>query len=104
VMSKQYRMMVLAAGAWMTFWLRGRYGGLSVLDWTCWVIIVGCVETIVVRLGRMLRELESDPARHEAPHPGPLPQAGARVGEIRSGALAGEGETPRAEREKEGAS
>jgi phosphatidylglycerophosphate synthase len=58
VMSKQYRMMVLAAGAWFTAWLRGRYWGLSILDWTCWVIIVGCVETIVVRLMKMLHEVE----------------------------------------------
>ena len=31
--------------------------GLTVLDWTCVVIILGCVQTVVVRLNRIFRAL-----------------------------------------------
>ena len=31
--------------------------GLTVLDWTCLVVIIGCVQTIVVRLNRIFRAL-----------------------------------------------
>lgn len=31
--------------------------GLTVLDWTCVVVIVGCVQTIVIRLSRIFRAL-----------------------------------------------
>jgi phosphatidylglycerophosphate synthase len=67
VMSKPWRMVVLNGGAWVTAVLllagRGiRYGGLSVLDWTCVVIVTGCVQTIWVRLGRTLEGLR-DKAR-----------------------------------------
>jgi aspartate ammonia-lyase len=27
------------------------------MDWTCWVIIVGCVQTIAVRLLKIMRDL-----------------------------------------------
>jgi phosphatidylglycerophosphate synthase len=51
VMSKPWRMVTLSVGAWLTFFLpRQLSPTLTVLDWTCLVIIAGCVETIVVRL------------------------------------------------------
>jgi phosphatidylglycerophosphate synthase len=51
VMSKQYRMVALAVGSGVTFAIgRG-------MDWTCWVIIAGCLQTIAVRLVKIMREL-----------------------------------------------
>jgi phosphatidylglycerophosphate synthase len=65
VMSKPWRMVALHVGAWITFFLLLRaapirFGGLTVLDWTCVVIIIGCVQTIAVRLTRTMRELRGD--------------------------------------------
>jgi phosphatidylglycerophosphate synthase len=63
VMSKPWRMVALHAGAWVTLALiwtgRGswRVGSLTVLDVTCLVIVVGCVQTICVRLARIMTEL-----------------------------------------------
>ncbi|MDB5301900.1 MAG: hypothetical protein JWO87_3563, partial [Phycisphaerales bacterium] len=62
IMSKPWRMVVLHAGAWATFFLIVRrepihFGGLTVLDWACVVIVIGCVQTIAVRLARTMREL-----------------------------------------------
>jgi phosphatidylglycerophosphate synthase len=63
VMSKPWRMVALHVGAWITlallWWADGQieYAGLTVLDWTHLVIIAGCVQTIVVRLVRMVRTL-----------------------------------------------
>ncbi len=70
VMSKPWRMVTLHVGAWVTLyqlWVwRGaciHWGPLSVLDWTCLVIILGCVQTIWVRLRRIMRALrESKPS------------------------------------------
>jgi phosphatidylglycerophosphate synthase len=62
IMSKPWRMVVLHVGAWGTLvllWL-GKdvgVGGLTVLDWTCIVIALGCVQTIWVRLSSTLRRL-----------------------------------------------
>jgi phosphatidylglycerophosphate synthase len=62
-MTKPWRMVALHAGAWITLgwiWSTGenpRIGGLTVLDWTFLVIIAGCIETIVVRLRRILQAL-----------------------------------------------
>ena len=66
VMSKPWRMVALHAGAWATLALiwtgRGawRAGPLTVLDVTCLIIVVGCVQTIWVRLARVMRELRGD--------------------------------------------
>ncbi|MFO0809799.1 MAG: CDP-alcohol phosphatidyltransferase family protein [Gemmataceae bacterium] len=65
VMSKQWRMMTLHVGAWTTLaflWFGEgtiRFCGLTVLDWTYLVIILGCVQTIVVRLIRIVRALRA---------------------------------------------
>ncbi len=34
-----------------------RWLGLTVLDWTCLVVVIGCVQTIVVRLSKIFRAL-----------------------------------------------
>jgi phosphatidylglycerophosphate synthase len=63
-MSKPWRMVVLGLGAWLTYGLfrlnhgGGNFAGLTTLEWTCVVIIVGCVQTIAQRLTRILRALK----------------------------------------------
>ena len=65
VMSKPWRMVVLHLGAWTLFALvtfggrelDERYAGLTVLDWTCLIVIAGCVQTVFVRLRQTLRAL-----------------------------------------------
>jgi phosphatidylglycerophosphate synthase len=63
LMTKPWRMVTLHAGAWITLGLlwwgdeRIRFGGLTVLDWTHIVVVAGCVQTIVVRLVRIVRAL-----------------------------------------------
>ncbi len=63
VMSKPWRMVILHAGAWAawgSFWLGDgwvRWGLLTILDWTCVVVILGCVQTIAVRLRRIMAAL-----------------------------------------------
>ncbi len=65
VMSKPWRMVALHVGAWITlglFWWgdgRIRCGGLTVLDWTMLAIVVGCVQTIWVRLNRIVKDLRT---------------------------------------------
>ena len=62
MMAKPWRMVVLHVGAWITLALlwSGRsieLGPLTVLDWSNLVVIVGCLETIAVRLARIMRGL-----------------------------------------------
>ena len=65
IMSKPWRMVALHLGAWTLFGLVAfggedsgvRFGGLTVLDWTCLVVIAGCVQTLFVRLRQTLRAL-----------------------------------------------
>ena len=62
LMAKPWRMVVLHVGSWIALGLlwSGRpidQERLTVLDWTNLVVIVGCVETIAVRLARILRGL-----------------------------------------------
>ena len=60
VMSKPWRMVALHIGAWFTFfWGRNLFMSLTILDWTCFVVIVGCVQTIVVRLKRITAALQN---------------------------------------------
>src|SRR5437763_8490819 len=59
IMSKPWRMVALHGGAWLTFFLPPQSSAtLTIFDWTCLVIIAGCVETIVVRLKRITAALQ----------------------------------------------
>lgn len=64
VMAKPWRIVALSIGALLTmilvlrnepFWFRG----FSVLDWTHFAILLGCAQTIVIRLARIFRALPS---------------------------------------------
>src|SRR5947207_15843518 len=63
-MSKPWRMVALHIGAWTTlacWWWNDqsiRLQGLTILDWTCIVVIAGCVQTIAARLKRIMAALE----------------------------------------------
>ena len=62
IMSKPWRMVALGLGAWATFVCRSQaelhdFGRLTILDWTCLVIIAGCLQTIIVRLKRIVTAL-----------------------------------------------
>jgi phosphatidylglycerophosphate synthase len=65
LMSKPWRMVVLHIGAWITLgilWFgdgRITFGNLTVLDWTFLVIVAGCIQTIVVRLKRIVAALKA---------------------------------------------
>jgi phosphatidylglycerophosphate synthase len=68
LMAKPWRMVVLHVGVWLeaarqSGWLFTTTGPLTVLDYTCIVIVVGCVQTIVVRLRRILAALQAPKAR-----------------------------------------
>jgi len=59
IMSKPWRMVALHIGAWLTFFLAPQSSAtLTVFDWICLVVIAGCVETIVVRLKRIIVALQ----------------------------------------------
>ena len=79
VMSKPWRMVMLHAGAWTTFgilWFRGEpfhWGPLTVLDLTCFVVILGCLQTVAIRLRRILVALSAKPPREAPPKPAPQP-------------------------------
>jgi len=67
VMSKPWRMVLLHIGAWITFvclaWKNGIVlASLTVLDWSCLIVIAGCVQTIVVRLNRTMAVLRAKSA------------------------------------------
>lgn len=61
VMAKPWRMVMVHLGAWTAwgFLVAGKAvpGPLRVLDWTCLLVIAGCLQTITVRLRRILRAL-----------------------------------------------
>ena len=65
VMSKPWRMVALHIGAWLTlgwFWsndLALPLANLSILDWSCVAVIAGCLETIAVRLKRIMTALRA---------------------------------------------
>jgi phosphatidylglycerophosphate synthase len=71
LMSKPWRMVVLHFGAWTLFGLvtfggkslEMRWAGLTVLDWTCLIVIAGCVQTVFVRLRQTLRVLATKSRR-----------------------------------------
>jgi phosphatidylglycerophosphate synthase len=66
VMSKPWRMVMLHIGAWVTYaglmWTGHNpvYLTLTVLNWTCLIVIAGCVQTIAVRLRRIFFTLAED--------------------------------------------
>jgi phosphatidylglycerophosphate synthase len=68
VMSKPWRMVALHFGAWITlacFWWNDGIvflGRLMILDWVCLIIIAGCVQTIAVRLKRIMAALRAKSA------------------------------------------
>jgi phosphatidylglycerophosphate synthase len=63
LMSKPWRMVALHLGAWITlgliWWRAGaiHLGPFTILDWTCVVVVLGCLQTIVVRLRRIMAAL-----------------------------------------------
>lgn len=67
IMAKPWRMVVLHVGAWITLGLLWSgvsidLGLLTVLDWTNLVVIAGCVQTIAVRLSRIMHGLAASRA------------------------------------------
>src|SRR5436305_1083656 len=65
LMSKPWRMVALHVGAWVSFVsLKMNRGSIqsiatfTILDWTCVLVIAGCLQTIVVRLKRIMAALE----------------------------------------------
>jgi phosphatidylglycerophosphate synthase len=61
VMSKPWRMVVLHAGAWTAAAMPAalHLGGMTILDYACLVVAGGCIETIFVRLRRILAALDT---------------------------------------------
>jgi phosphatidylglycerophosphate synthase len=66
VMAKPWRMVALHVGAWLTladlWWgdgdlMLGGMVGWTILDWTHLVVLLGCVQTIWLRLARIARAL-----------------------------------------------
>lgn len=66
-MAKPWRMVALHVGTWMTLiclWCGDgtiRYGGLTILDWTLLAILVGCVQTVVLRVSKIVHVLQTAP-------------------------------------------
>src|SRR5579864_2933871 len=65
IMSKPWRMVVLGIGSWLEFGINRPLGtsiesisGFTVFDWTCLIVIGGCLQTIVVRLKRTTAALQ----------------------------------------------
>ena len=65
MMSKPWRMVALHLGAWLAYACRSyggsihSIGGFTILDWTCLIVIAGCLQTVVVRLKRILIALQN---------------------------------------------
>ena len=65
IMTKPWRVVALNIGAWWTLALLWtdrdiHYGPLTALDWTLLAIIAGCVQTIWIRLARIVRALRRE--------------------------------------------
>src|SRR5258707_3713854 len=58
IMSKPWRMVALGVGAWLEFVGGRSFGSFTILEWTCLIVIAGCVETMVVRLKRITAALQ----------------------------------------------
>ena len=59
IMSKPWRMVALSVGAWLTFFLQRGPERFSILDLTCVIVVIGCIQTIVVRLKRIAAALHN---------------------------------------------
>ncbi len=65
IMSKPWRMVTLHIGAWLTLALLwsghagAAYGPFTVLEWTCLIVVAGCVQTIAIRLKKIMSALEA---------------------------------------------
>lgn len=63
MMSKPWRMVVLHLGAWITYFMiiagQGdvHLRGLTVMDWALIVVLAGCIQTIWIRLSRIMAAL-----------------------------------------------
>lgn len=70
VMSKPWRMVTLHLGAWVTlicFWWSEsttRFASLTILDWACLMVAAGCVQTMAVRLKRIMAALRANSSSH----------------------------------------
>jgi phosphatidylglycerophosphate synthase len=70
MMSKPWRMVALHAGAWMTlgclWWSESaaRFGSLTILDWACLIVVAGCLQTMAIRLKRIMAALRAKSAPH----------------------------------------
>lgn len=77
LMSKPWRMVALHVGGWSAlglYWfadtpLAAPHARLTVLDWTCAVVIAGCVQTFTLRLARILHALDRKAAARKAAAP-----------------------------------
>jgi len=59
IMSKPWRMVALHIGAWLALFLGGQsFASITILDWTCLVVIGGSIQTMVVRLKRITAALQ----------------------------------------------
>ncbi|HET9801180.1 MAG TPA: CDP-alcohol phosphatidyltransferase family protein [Chthoniobacterales bacterium] len=58
MMSKPWRMVALSIGAGLTFLLQRQPERFSILDLTCVITIIGCIQTMVVRLKRITAALQ----------------------------------------------
>lgn len=66
VMSKPWRMVVLHVGAWVALgmmWAGRTLAMPTPIDWACFVIILGCLQTVVVRLKRTFGLLSENAQR-----------------------------------------
>jgi hypothetical protein len=70
LMSKPWRMVMLHLGAWGTlsyFWWNDgsiRFRSLTVLDWACLIVVAGCLQTMAIRLKRILSALREKSSAH----------------------------------------
>ena len=68
VMSKPWRMVALHIGAWMSlgylWWSSGIFvvREFTILDWACLIVIAGCVQTMIVRLRKIIAALRAKSA------------------------------------------
>jgi hypothetical protein len=63
-------MVTLHLGAWLTLgcvpwhWGTLRFGSLTILDWACLIVVAGCVQTMAIRLKRIMAALRAKSAAH----------------------------------------